>query len=58
MLEACCLYGDHRYVKICLRRRSAIVEYGEEAPKDFTKPTQSRKVLHLQADKIVIIKLE
>jgi hypothetical protein len=25
---------------------------------DFTKPAQSRKAFHLEADKIVIIKLE
>jgi hypothetical protein len=28
MLEACYLYCDHGYVKICLKRVSPIVEYG------------------------------
>jgi hypothetical protein len=28
MLEACCLYCDREYVKICLNRVPPIVEYG------------------------------
>jgi hypothetical protein len=38
MLEACHLYCDHGYVKICLKRVSSIVEYGEAIRK--TSPSK------------------
>jgi hypothetical protein len=50
MLEACHLYCDHGYVKICLKSSRV---WGSN-PQDFTKQAQSRKVVQLEKIKIVI----
>ena len=58
MLEACHLYCDHGYVKICLKRVSPIVGVWGSNPQDFTKQAQSRKVVQLEKIKIVFIHLK
>jgi hypothetical protein len=50
--------GDHRYMKICRRRNPPRVDYGGAICKTSSRKLQSRKVFHIEAVKIVIIKFE
>jgi len=58
MLEACHPHGEHGYVKICLKERLSHYGVWGSDLQVFTKLAQSRKMFHLEMDKIVIIKLK
>ena len=58
MLEACHPYSDHGYVKTCPKKRISHSGVWGSNLQVFTKLEQSRKVFHLEVDKIVIIKLK
>jgi hypothetical protein len=51
MLEACHLYCDHGYVKICLKSVFPIVEYGEQFAR-LHQASSIKKTFHLEKDRI------
>ena len=59
MLEACHIFDGNGYVKICQMRISILsMEELVEYSSSKSKSAQSRKVFHLEEDKIVIIYLK